>query len=291
LYGTTAEYLDIMAWPLAAGTNLNAEDVSSARKVVLLGKTPARELFGDRDPVGEIIRIRHLPFEVVGVLEARGSSFGYDLDDFLIVPLPTAQKRILGVRHLQYIEVRAKTKEATTSVQNNIKQLLRERHKVREREKDDFNVRNAAMIVEASRQAIGILGYTLGVIAFISLAVGGIGIMNIMLVSVTERTREIGIRLALGARRRDVRAQFLTEAVILSLVGGVIGALLGISVAVLVTALGGIDTGYIGVVRTPVSTRTVLMAVGFAATVGIFFGYHPAEKAATLNPIEALRYE
>ena len=290
-YGTTGDYLGIMNITLESGSNLRSEDIQRTKKVVVLGRTPARELFGSEDPVGKVMRIKHIPFEVIGVLEERGSVYGTDLDDLLIVPYTTAQKRLLGVRHLHGIEVGAETDHSTAVVEEDIKKLLRDRHRLREEKRDDFRIRNASVIVKAATQAIRIFSFMLAIIALISLGVGGIGIMNIMLVSVTERTREIGIRLALGARRRDIRAQFLTEAIILSLLGGVLGVVLGLSISVLITALGGIKTGYLGTIYTPVSVDTILMACGFAVTVGVFFGFHPASKAAKLNPIEALRYE
>lgn len=282
--GTTPEYLAIRNWRVESGSNFSEEDMLLNRKVVLLGKTVANELFGVQYSVGQIVRIKHIPFEVVGVLEERGSSgSGRDLDDIVIIPLRTAQRKLLGIHHVQRIEVAATSQQATYQAEKDMAELLRGRHKIRPSKRDDFRIRNRAEIIEAANEATNTLSYLLAGIASVALVVGGIGIMNIMLVSVTERTREIGVRLAVGARKRDIRRQFLTETMVLSLLGGVFGILIGIAASYVISYFGGWET--------LVSPGAVLLAVGFSAAIGIFFGYHPADKAARLNPIEALRYE
>jgi len=282
--GTTPEYLAVNNWGVETGSNFTEEDMLSNRKVVLLGKTVAKELFDGQFPIGQIVRIKHLPFEVAGVLQERGtSSNGRDLDDIVLVPLATAQKKLLGIHHIEGIDVVAMSQQATYEVEKAMAQLLRERHKLTGTKENDFSIRNRAEIIEAANEATDTLSYLLAGIASVALVVGGIGIMNIMLVSVTERTREIGVRLAVGARRRDIRRQFLTETLVLSLLGGITGILVGIGASYVISYFGGWET--------LVSPGAVLLACGFSAAIGIFFGYHPAEKAATLNPIEALRYE
>ncbi len=282
--GTTPEFLSIMNWGIEAGSNFSEEDIVLNRKVCLLGKTVVKELFGAQYPIGQIVRIKHIPFEVIGVLKERGTaSHGRDLDDVVIVPLQTAQRKLLGIRHVQRVEVSALSQEASYQVQKDITELLRKRHRITASKPDDFIIRNRTEIVEAANEATNTLSYLLAGIASVALIVGGIGIMNIMLVSVTERTREIGVRLAMGARRRDIRKQFLTEAMVLSLFGGVLGIIVGMGASVALSYFGGWET--------VVSPSTVLLACGVSAAIGVFFGFHPAEQAAKLNPIEALRYE
>ena len=284
LTGTTPDYLGIMNWGVESGDNFTEDDVLLNRKVALVGKTVARELFDGAYPVGQTIRIKHIPFEVVGVLRERGtSSFAGDLDDVVVVPLRTAQRKLLGIRYLRNIEMSARSKEATRKVQDDVTALLRVRHKITGAKLDDFRIRNRTEIVEAANEAASTLGYLLAGIAGVALIVGGIGIMNIMLVSVTERTREIGVRLAVGARKRDIRRQFLTEALVLSLLGGVAGILAG--------SLASLGLSWFGGWQIVVSTGSVLLAFLFAAAIGVFFGFQPANRAARLNPIEALRYE
>ena len=282
--GTTPEYLRIMNWGVDSGSNFTDDDMLMNRKVALVGKTVGKELFGDDYPIGQTIRVKHIPFEVVGVLKERGtSSWAGDLDDVVIVPLRTAQRKLLGIRYVRGIEVSAESQEATSDVQDGIAALLRVRHKITGTKLDDFRVRNRTDILEAANEAASTLGYLLAGIAGVALIVGGIGIMNIMLVSVTERTREIGVRLAIGARRRDIRRQFLTEAMVLSLLGGVIGIIAG--------AAASLGLSYMGGWQIVISPGAILLAFAFAAAIGVFFGFQPANRAARLNPIEALRYE
>jgi putative ABC transport system permease protein len=282
--GTTPDYLSIRNWPIESGSVFSEEDMLLNRKVVLLGKTVAKELFGEQYAVGQMVRIKHIPFEVIGVLQERGTSgSGRDLDDIVFMPLRTAMRKLLGIHHVQRIEVAAVSQEATYQAEKDMAELLRRRHRITPAKPDDFRIRNRAEIVEAANEATNTLSYLLAGIASVALIVGGIGIMNIMLVSVTERTREIGVRLAVGARKRDIRRQFLTETMVLCLLGGMIGILMGIGASSVISYFGGWET--------LVSAESVLLACGFSAAIGIFFGYHPAEKAAALNPIEALRYE
>ena len=282
--GTTPEYLSIMNWGIEMGSNFSEEDMTLNRKVVLIGKTVEKELFDGQYPIGETVRIKHVPFEVVGVLKERGaSSRGSDLDDIVIIPLRTAQRKLLGIQHIQRIEISAVSRGASYQVQKDIAELLRRRHKISGAKADDFRIRNRTEIVEAANEATNTLSYLLTGIALVALIVGGIGIMNIMLVSVTERTREIGVRLAVGARPRDIRKQFLAEAMVLSLFGGLLGIIVGMGASYALSYFGGWET--------MVSPGAVLLACGVSAAIGIFFGFHPAEQAAKLNPIEALRYE
>ena len=284
LMGTTADFFTVRSWPLQAGTMFGDEEVRSAQNVAVLGKTVADLLFVYDDPIGQTIRIKDQPFQVVGVLAPKGQSpMGDDQDDRIFVPYTTLQKKLSGQEWLQFLSCTAVSREASQPAQAQIESLLRERHRIRPGTEDDFMVRTQSEVADLAEQTSRVMTLLLGSIASISLLVGGIGIMNIMLVSVTERTREIGIRMAVGATENDIQRQFLVEAVTLSLLGGAVGILVGAGVS-------GLIAGFLG---WPVfiSPKAVLVAVVFSALVGIFFGYYPARQAAQLDPIEALRYE
>ena len=285
--GTTPGYLDARSWPLIAGSAFTDSDVRSATRVALIGQTAAQNLFGDEDPMGKTIRIRQSPFMIVGVLGLKGQGMdGRDQDDTLLIPLTTAQRQVFGSQFpgsVRMLMVQTATQEIMPTVEKSMTGLLRQRHRIREGMENDFYLRNLTAVADSAAESTRIMSLLLGAIASVSLLVGGIGIMNIMLVSVTERTREIGIRMAIGARERDILAQFLLEAIIISVIGCFIGLLLGIGGALLTEALSG----------TPViiSLSSVIIAFSVAAAVGIFFGFYPARKAARLDPIEALRYQ
>jgi putative ABC transport system permease protein len=282
--GSEPQYFEIRTWEFADGGPFTQSDVDRAANVAVIGETVRKNLFGAVDPVGQVIRIKNLPFRVAGVLEAKGQgAMGNDQDDVVIVPITTLQKKVTGETWLRFIMVSAVSKEATFTAQKQIEVLLRDRHKIRPGTDDDFVVRNLADLAEAADETQKTLTLLLASTAGVALIVGGIGIMNIMLVSVTERTREIGIRMAIGATDTDLQSQFLTEAVTLSCMGGVVGILFGIGVSTLITNMAGW-----AVLISPIS---IVAAVVFSTAVGIFFGYYPARKAARLDPIEALRYE
>jgi putative ABC transport system permease protein len=282
--GEDVSYLDIRQWDLAEGAMFTDADIRSAGKVCILGKTTADKLFPNEDPIGQTIRIRNVPMKVLGVLKAKGvSMFGSDQDDTLIMPYTTAMKRFAGVTTLRTINVQAASADEITPVQNGITDLLRQRHRIQSGRDDDFMIRNPQEFAEAQNATAETMTALLAGIAGVSLLVGGIGIMNIMLVSVTERTREIGIRMAVGARGRDILLQFLIEAVTLSSIGGILGIALGVGGAQMLTALKNWAT--------QVSADSVIIAFIFSAAVGIFFGFYPARKASQLDPIDALRYE
>ena len=287
VYGVTPEFLRIRDWAVEAGQGISDTDVRSAARVVVLGQVAKKELFGSEDPIGKTVRIKNLPFTVVGVAAGKGQSLsGRDQDDVAFVPLTTAQSKLFGAPFpgtVGFIMARAKSSELMDDAEAEIRQTLRQRHRLGERESDDFTVRNLSSTAETAATTARILTIMLGTIASISLVVGGIGIMNIMLVSVTERTREIGIRMAVGARRRDILLQFLLEAILICGIGGTVGVLLGIGGAWLVSDLAGMTV--------VVSGTAILLAFAFSAATGIFFGYYPAHKAARLQPVEALRYE
>jgi putative ABC transport system permease protein len=285
IQGTDVDLPLIRAWPLAFGTFFNPQDVTGAAKVAVLGKTVNDMLFGEGvDSVGQIVRIRNQPFRVIGVMTAKGQSgMGPDMDDQILIPYTTAMKKVMGRQYIRDITVSAISAEQTTAVADAIALLLRDRHEIGPGMDDDFTVRTAEEIADIRTQAMGTMTTLLAGIAGVSLIVGGIGIMNIMLVSVTERTREIGLRMAIGAKSRDVLAQFLIEAVVLSLVGGGIGIALGFGLAEALARWQNMPT--------QVPPDAVVMAFGFAAATGVFFGFYPAQKAARLDPIDALRFE
>ena len=285
--GTTPPYFEARAWSVVNGAVFGDSDVRSATRVALIGKTVAQNLFVDDDPVGKTIRIQQNPFVVIGVLGAKGQNLdGRDQDDTVIIPLTTAQRKVFGTPFLgavRMILVQAASTDDLSKVEKGIEALLRQRHRLREGMPNDFFTRNMAAAAESQAETTRTMSLLLGAIASISLLVGGIGIMNIMLVSVTERTREIGIRMAIGAREQAILTQFLLEAVMLSFAGCLMGLLLGIGGALLINAI----TDMVIVI----SGASVLVAFGVAAGVGVFFGYYPARKAARLDPIEALRYQ
>lgn len=285
--GTTSGMLSVREWPLTAGREFTDEDIRSAGKVCLIGTTIVDNLFGDTDPLNQIIRIKRVPFKIIGVLESKGqSAIGQDQDDVVYVPVTTAQKRLFGTAFpgmVRSIMVKAASLEDLGRAEVQIKELLRQRHHIGPRQEDDFSVRNLTQMMQVREQSSNVMTLLLGAIASVSLIVGGIGIMNIMLVSVTERTREIGIRMALGARTWDIRLQFLIEALTLSLIGGIAGVVAGVSGSKLVSVMAGWPT--------IVSPLSIVLALGFSGLVGIFFGFYPAYKASLLNPIDALHCE
>ncbi len=287
IYGTSPGLLSVRDWPLAAGRSLTDEDVRSATKVALLGQTVVDNLFGGIDPLNQVIRIKKIPFRVVGVMSTKGQSvMGQDQDDTVFVPITTAQKKLFGTSFpgmVRQIMVKARSSADLPVAEKEITDLLRQRHRIGPKKDDDFTVRNLTQMMQAAEQSTQVMTLLLGAIASVSLLVGGIGIMNIMLVSVTERTREIGIRMAIGAKTWDIRLQFIMEAVILSLIGGIIGLIVGITGSEVVSLAAGW--------RTDVSPFSALIAFAFSGMVGIFFGFYPAYKASLLNPIDALRYE
>ncbi len=284
LRGVSPEYLEIRRWGISAGSAFSQREVDSAANVCLIGRTVIENLFGEEDPLGKTIRVQNIPFRVIGVLAPKGQSpFGNDEDDTLIMPYTTVQKKIAGIDWLQFIACSAASQEAIHTVQKQIGDLLRQRHRLRPDEDDDFMIRSPTDLANVQAQAGRIMTLLLASIASVSLLVGGIGIMNIMLVSVTERTREIGVRMAVGATEQDVQMQFLSEALVLSLLGGGVGVLLGVAASMAVSSM--LDW------PTRVPPQAIVIAVLVSAGVGVFFGFYPARKAARLDPIEALRYE
>jgi putative ABC transport system permease protein len=282
--GTSADITQIRSWPVAQGSMFSDRDVNMAANVCVLGNTVAQQLFGDQDPVGQMIRVQNLPFRVLGVLLAKGqNSNGQDQDDMMIMPYTTVQKKISGISWLQMIMVATTSQQSMDQVQTGIGALLRQRHHLRPTEDDDFIIRSPNEMAQAAEATSLVMTFLLAGIASISLLVGGIGIMNIMLVSVTERTREIGVRMAVGATEEDVQAQFLSEALVLSSLGGLAGIALGMVASAIISNVLHWST--------MVSLLSVVVAVVFSAGVGIVFGYYPARRAARLDPIEALRYE
>ena len=287
IQGVTPDMLWIREWKTVRGREMTANDSDTAQKVCALGNTVAETLFGDEDPIGKQVRIKGVPFTVIGVLEAKGRSpQGTDQDDAVFVPITTAQRKLFGSpipNTVGVILVQAKDQSLLAQAEREITALLDQRHRIGPTRERDFSVRNLSEILAVSQQSSQVMSMLLGAVASISLIVGGIGIMNIMLVSVTERTREIGIRMAIGAREGDIMLQFLAEAVLLTLLGGVIGILMGVGSALAISALFQWPT--------LISADAIGLAVAFSSAIGIFFGYYPARKAARLTPIDALRYE
>lgn len=285
--GTDNRNFEIKEWELAYGRFFSESDIKNANKVAILGQTVVNELFGDVDPIGKTIRIKGLPFQVIGVLISRGQSgMGQDQDDSVFIPITTAQKKVMGIQfpdQVRMIILQAVDSQSTYTSQSEITELLRQRHNLGTNKEDDFVIMNLTQMMEMMENSTKVMTILLGSIAGISLLVGGIGIMNIMLVSVTERTREIGIRMAIGAKTWDIRLQFLMEALVLSLIGGLLGIFFGLSGIYLVSVFSSL---------TPQATLMyILLPFSFAGFVGLFFGFYPAYKASLLNPINALRYE
>ena len=290
IFGVTPEYIDVRQWELASGRIFDASDMAGATKVCLVGQTVARQLFGGVDPLGQVIRVRRVPFTVIGVLESKGQSMmGSDQDDLILMPISTARKRVLGASNLAKqrsvgtIWVKVAEGYDMKIAEEQVRSLLRQRHRLQPGQDDDFSLRNLEEVAPTQEASSRVLALLLAAVASVSLVVGGIGIMNIMLVSVTERTREIGLRMAVGARTRDILGQFLVEAVTLSLIGGLAGIAIGVATAVGIAEIAGW--------RIVLSPESVILAVAFAFAIGVFFGFYPARKAARLNPVEALRFE
>ncbi len=284
VYGESPEYFDIRQWPLSDGASFTGQDVRSSNKVCVIGRTTASQVFGSEDPIGQVLRIQGVPFLVTGVLTPKGlSPQGTDQDDIVIMPYTSAMKRVIGGSTLRGINIQVASPNHLEPAQQQIIELLRQRHNIRAGRDDDFTVRNQQEIAETATATSRIMALLLGAIASVSLIVGGIGIMNIMLVSVTERTREIGVRLAVGAHGRDILTQFLIEAVTLSVIGGAIGILLGLGASRMLSVFAHWPT--------LISIPSIIAAFFVSAAVGIFFGFYPAREAARLDPIEALRYE
>lgn len=282
--GVNANYLDVNNWTMKSGRFLSNKNIQNRERVAVIGKTVAKNLFGDEDPVGAEIRVKNIPFRVIGVLNSKGSgAMGNDQDDMVIIPYTTAMERVDGIDYLRMLYVVAKDENGIDRLQSDIENLLRVRHGIKDTNLDDFNIQNMNSIMETMEETTGTLTLFLGAVAAISLVVGGIGIMNIMLVSVTERTREIGIRKALGATYFVIVTQFLIEAVVISLMGGVIGIALGIGASKLISLASGMST--------VISVPTIVISFAFSMAIGLVFGIYPARKAAKLNPIDALHYE
>ena len=282
--GVSYNYLDVNNWSMKSGRFLSEKNVQNRERVAVVGKTVVKNLFGDEDPVGAEIRVKNIPFRIIGVLNSKGSgAMGNDQDDMVIIPYTTAMERVEGVDYLRMIYVVGKDENGIDRLQSDIENLLRVRHGIKDTNLDDFNIQNMNSIMETMEETTGTLTLFLGAVAAISLVVGGIGIMNIMLVSVTERTREIGVRKALGATYSVIVTQFLIEAVVISLMGGIIGIILGIGSSKLIGMASGMST--------VISVPTIVMSFAFSMAIGLIFDIYPARKAAKLNPIDALHYE
>ena len=281
--GTGEQYLKLSNFTIERGRYFSKEEVRSIRKVAVIGSTVLKNLFGDRNAIGKEIKINGNNYLIIGSTKPKGALSWFDPDDQIFIPVTTAQKRLFGLHHIQSIDVQAKKMEELEAIKKDIDLLLRVRHGIHEGEDSDFHVQNSSQWLNSWGDAAKTFTYLLGGIAGISLLVGGIGIMNIMLVSITERTKEIGIRMAIGAKKREIMEQFLIESVLISFIGGGLGILLGVIISQTVSKIGGWDT--------IVSTQSIILAFGFSVGIGIFFGFYPARKAANLNPIDALRYE
>lgn len=286
VYGTTGRYLGIKAYEILIGRNFTAEDIKNSTKVAIIGSTVSSELFGDVNPVGKTLRIGGVPFRVIAVLKTKGSSGPFDNDDLIFIPITTAQKKVFGVYFpgtVNMIVVKSQTPELMEYTEQDINEILIKRHNIGTNQEKDFEIRNSAEFQERLKSTVKTFSILLGSIASVSLLVGGIGIMNIMLVSVTERTREIGIRMAIGARSSDIRKQFLIEALLLAIIGGLIGVVAGVLTSFLVTKFSDLTA--------EITPFSIILSLSFSAIVGVLFGFYPAYKASLLNPIDALRYE
>ncbi len=281
--GTSADYVWIGNFQMDEGRFFTPEEVRSARKICVLGATVVKNIFDGDNPVGKTLKVDGDNYLVIGTTVAKGALTWYDPDDQIFIPVTTAQKRLFGLKYVQSIDIQVKNMDDIETIKQDIETLLRNRHNLRQSEKSDFHVQNSAEWLNSWGKAAETFQFLLGGIATISLLVGGIGIMNIMLVSVTERTREIGIRIAIGAKKREIRKQFLIESVLISFLGGSLGIGLGMLISRAASQIGDLET--------VVSLQSVLLAFGFSVGIGIFFGLYPATKAANLNPIDALRYE
>ena len=285
--GTTMDYFLIRNYEMDSGRGFLPEDNKNSTKVAIIGQTVSTELFGDVDPIGKTIRIGNIPFKVVGLLKSKGASgMGQDQDDIAFIPITTAQRKVFGTDFpgtVSMINVKAQNEEILSTTEEDINEILKTRHHIGKTQENDFEVRNLAEMQETIKSATQTMSLLLGAIAGVSLIVGGIGIMNIMLVSVTERTKEIGIRMAIGAKPSDIRIQFLIESFLLSMSGGLIGVVVGIGGAFLMHKFAGMNIA--------ITVESILLSMGFSAAIGIGFGYYPAYKASLLNPIDALRYE
>jgi putative ABC transport system permease protein len=289
VFGTWSEYFEVREWPLAEGRVFEPGEISGSGKVAIIGQTVAEQLFGGADPIDQTIRVKKVPLTIIGVLARKGqNSVGQDQDDIVIVPLSTYRNRVQGMsggrlKRIGAVSVKVREGQSMKAAEENIRELLRQRHRLQPGQDDDFSIRNLTEMLAAQEESSRVMTLLLAAVAGVSLVVGGIGIMNIMLVSVTERTREIGLRMAVGARGRDILSQFLIEAVTLSLIGGAIGVLLGAAATWGVANFAGWQVALTG--------EAIALAVGFSAAIGVFFGFYPARRAAALLPIQALRYE
>lgn len=285
--GTTASYLFIRNYEITSGRNFIPEDIKNNTKVAIVGNTVATELFGDMDPINRTMRIGNVPFKIVGLLKTKGQSgMGMDQDDLVFIPITTAQKKVFGTDFpgsVKMINVKAMNDEIMKTTEEDIEEILTNRHHIGKTQEKDFEIRNLAEMQETIKSSAKTMSLLLGAIASVSLLVGGIGIMNIMLVSVTERTKEIGIRMAIGAKASDIRIQFLIESFLLSVIGGIIGVIIGVLGAKAIEIFGGMNIA--------ISSFSIILSLGFSGAIGVLFGYYPAYKASLLNPIDALRYE